>query len=323
MKLIDKLNVLRNAGGKARTVGLTDATIERFAARFPELGAAIDDAHARFAQLQAEFPDIVAMDEAQQLLAVQEGFVNFYADDNVNPYVAIAARGPWLVTLKGAAAALQTGKATEVLQPVAESVRAQTGIAFITVMAPDGTRFTHTDPRQIGGHYLGTMEPALNGQTFTEFYTGTLGPSVRTIAPVRDGAGRVVGLVAAGITETTLTAQWRHQIPVIAAISLAALALSLAGTWLIRRRLLRQTHGLRPDQLRVMYEHHDAVLHSVSEGLIVLDRDGVALANDEARRLAWMRSPNDALGGVPATLILSAQGLVAAVAYLDAMRAPL
>jgi sensor histidine kinase regulating citrate/malate metabolism len=34
-----------------------------------------------------------------------------------------------------------------------------------------------------------------------------------------------------------------------------------------------------------MYEHHDAILHSVSEGLIVLDRSGVALVNDEARRL--------------------------------------
>lgn len=34
-----------------------------------------------------------------------------------------------------------------------------------------------------------------------------------------------------------------------------------------------------------MYDHHDAILHSVSEGLIVLDRDGVALVNDEARRL--------------------------------------
>ena len=28
--------------------------------------------------------------------------MNFYADDAVNPYVAIAARGPWVVTLKGA-----------------------------------------------------------------------------------------------------------------------------------------------------------------------------------------------------------------------------
>jgi sensor histidine kinase regulating citrate/malate metabolism len=48
---------------------------------------------------------------------------------------------------------------------------------------------------------------------------------------------------------------------------------------------LRQTHGLRPDELRVMYEHHDAILHSVSEGLIVLDADRVVLVNDEARRL--------------------------------------
>jgi hypothetical protein len=34
--------------------------------------------------------------------AVQAGFVNFYADDAANPYVALAARGPWIVTLKGA-----------------------------------------------------------------------------------------------------------------------------------------------------------------------------------------------------------------------------
>ncbi len=57
-------------------------------------------------------------------------------------------------------------------------------------MSPDGTRFTHTDPRQIGGHYLGSIEPALRGETFTEVYTGTLGPSIRTIVPVRDGSGR-------------------------------------------------------------------------------------------------------------------------------------
>ena len=84
------------------------------------------------------------------------------------------------------AAAIQSGKATEILQPVTEAVRSHTDIAFITIMSPDGTRFTHTDPQQIGGHYLGTVEPALRGETFTEVYTGTLGPSIRTIVPVRD-----------------------------------------------------------------------------------------------------------------------------------------
>ena len=183
------------------------------------------------------------------------------------------------------AAAIESGTATKVLQPVTEAVRTETGIAFITIMAPDGIRFTHTDPSQIGGHYLGTVEPALRGDTFSEVYTGTLGPSVRAIAPVRGRDGRIVGLVSAGITQQTLGQRWRAQIPVIVAVTAAALGISLIGVWAIRRRLLRQTRGLRPDELRVMYDHHDAILHSVSEGLIVLDRDGVALVNDEARRL--------------------------------------
>jgi sensor histidine kinase regulating citrate/malate metabolism len=184
------------------------------------------------------------------------------------------------------AQAIESGRATEVLQPVTEAVRSQTtDVAFITIMAPDRTRFTHTDPQQIGGQYIGTVEPALRGQTFTEVYTGTLGPSIRAVAPVRNADGRIVGLVSAGILQTSLADRWRSQWPTITAVSLAALAVSLVGVWLIRRRLLRQTHGLRPDELRVMYEHHDAILHSVSEGLIVIDRDGVALVNDEARRL--------------------------------------
>ena len=181
--------------------------------------------------------------------------------------------------------AIESGRATEIVQPVTEAVRTNTDIAFITIMSPDGTRFTHTDPSQIGGHYLGTIEPALRGETFAEVYTGTLGPSIRAIVPVRDAAGRVIGLVSAGITQQTLAQRWRDQWPMIASVGLGALTLSMVGVWAIRRRLLRQTHGLRPDELRVMYEHHDAILHSVSEGLIVLDRDRVVLVNDEARRL--------------------------------------
>jgi sensor histidine kinase regulating citrate/malate metabolism len=92
-------------------------------------------------------------------------------------------------------------------------------------------------------------------------------------------------LVSAGITQQTLFSRWQHQWPKILLIAVGALMVSLIGVWAIRRRLLRQTHGLAPTELQVMYEHHDAILHSVSEGLIVLDRNGVALANDEARRL--------------------------------------
>ncbi|WP_066905558.1 sensor histidine kinase [Millisia brevis] len=181
--------------------------------------------------------------------------------------------------------ALLSDDPTARLQSVTEGVRAVTGAAFITIMSPDGTRFTHTDPAQIGGDYLGSRDEALAGGTYTEVYTGTLGPSIRTIAPVVDDRGDVVGLVAAGFTLDSLTASWQRQLPIVGGIAVTALAFSFTGLWLLRRRLLRQTGGLAPDELRVMYEHHDAVLHAVSEGLVVVERGRPVLVNDEARRL--------------------------------------
>jgi sensor histidine kinase regulating citrate/malate metabolism len=79
---------------------------------------------------------------------------------------------------------------TAVLQPYVERIRTRTGTSFITIMAPDRTRFTHPDPAEIGRPFIGTIAPALEGHTFTETYTGTLGPSVRTTGPVIDGRGR-------------------------------------------------------------------------------------------------------------------------------------
>ena len=43
---------------------------------------------------------------------------------------------------------------------------------------------------------------------------------------------------------------------------------------------------------------------------------------DPAQRKAWLQSHNRGLNGKPTELIQSAAGLVAVVAYLDAMRAP-
>jgi sensor histidine kinase regulating citrate/malate metabolism len=196
--------------------------------------------------------------------------------------VAIASA---LAAAPSTATALQSGQPTAALQPVTERVRHDTQIAFITIMAPDGTRYTHTDPTLIGQKYLGTTEPALRGETFTEVFTGTLGPSIRAVAPVYASDGRIVGLVSAGITQQTLAENWYAQLPLILLVAATTVVAAVVGMWLVRRRLLRQTGGMSPRELRVMYEHHDAVLHSISEGLVVVENERAVLINDEARRL--------------------------------------
>jgi acetylornithine/succinyldiaminopimelate/putrescine aminotransferase len=97
MDLFEKLRALRT-DGKRRTDGLSDAQIAKFA-RDPLLLGAVDDAVAARARIAAELPDLLALD---QVRLIQEGFINFYQDDAVNPYVAIAGRGPWVVTSLGA-----------------------------------------------------------------------------------------------------------------------------------------------------------------------------------------------------------------------------
>ena len=102
MSLLDRLAPLRAHTGVRRTTGLDDATVLRFAVSHPELVEAIEAAAADHARVRAEFPELLDLDEAEQARAVQAGYVNFYSDDTVNPYVALTARGPWVVTLNGA-----------------------------------------------------------------------------------------------------------------------------------------------------------------------------------------------------------------------------
>ena len=191
----------------------------------------------------------------------------------------------------GVVDALAEPDPTVLLQPRAEAAREATDVDFLVVMNTDGIRYTHPNPEQIGKHFVGTIAPAVAGGTVRETYTGTLGPSVRAVVPVTDDDGRVVGLVAAGVTLASVGGVVDHQLPMLLASAAAALALATGGTALVSRRLLRQTHGLGPAEMTRMYEHHDAVLHAVREGVLILDGQGrLALANDEARRLLGLGS---------------------------------
>ncbi|HEY0199351.1 MAG TPA: aminotransferase class III-fold pyridoxal phosphate-dependent enzyme [Rhodanobacter sp.] len=101
MGVINQLRELREFGGKPRTTGLDDASIERMAANDPLLVQAIAEAVTRHRELRTGMADFLKLDEADQLSQAQAGFVNFYPDDAINPYLPATARGPWVITLKG------------------------------------------------------------------------------------------------------------------------------------------------------------------------------------------------------------------------------
>ncbi|GAA3390766.1 sensor histidine kinase [Streptomyces roseoviridis] len=210
-------------------------------------------------------------------------------------------------------AAARSADPTAALQPYAEALRRRSGVTFVVIMAPDGTRWTHPEPEQIGRTYLGHIGPAVRGETFSEIHMGVLGPSVRTVAPVVDPhhRGRVIALVSAGITIEKISEQVREQVTALLGMAGAALALGGAGTYVINARLRRHTKGMNATELSRLHDYHEAALHAVREGLVMLDgQRRIALINDGARELLGLAGADgdDVVGrpaadlGLPASL---------------------
>ncbi|MGW6915952.1 SpoIIE family protein phosphatase [Kitasatospora sp. NPDC054939] len=195
----------------------------------------------------------------------------------------------------GLVSTLEGPDPTAVLQPLTEAAREDAKVDFIVVTDRNGIRYTHPQPEQIGKQFVGTIGPSLEGQVTIEHVNGPLGEEYQVVVPVEDPGGAVVGIVSSGMKVDNVSSAFNRQLPVVLGAGAVALGLATTGTALVGRRLLRQTHGLGPEEMTRMYEHHDAVLHAVREGVAIVGGDGrVMLANDEARRLLDL--PPDAEG---------------------------
>lgn len=182
--------------------------------------------------------------------------------------------------------AAATPDPSTLLQPYARDVTTATHVDFVTIMAPDRTRWTHPRDEELGRPYIGSIDTALRGQPFTEVTAGTLGPSVRTIVPVKDSAGTVKALVAVGVTVRSVDIAFAGRLPVLLAVGIALLVGGSLASWLLGRYLRRVTRGWGPEQLAQLFAYYESVLHSVREGLILIDaRKRVVMYNDQAAEL--------------------------------------
>lgn len=137
--------------------------------------------------------------------------------------------------------------ATALLQPVATAVVADAPVDFVTIMDADGIRVTHPDPDEIGRPYLGTVPDS--PRLLTEEFTGTLGPSLRTIVPV-ESAGRLVGWVAVGVTVETVSAALVPRLLAALGIGAALVVAGVAGALFARRFTRRVAGDLPAGQIR-------------------------------------------------------------------------
>jgi two-component system CitB family sensor kinase len=174
----------------------------------------------------------------------------------------------------------------QVIDPIAERVRRATGASFVVVTNRSGIRYSHPVKSEIGQRVSTDPGPALRGHEFVGVQTGTLGRSVRAKVPLRDGRGRIIGIVSVGVLERTVSARLRADLPVILIPPALGLLLGAIGSFLLARHVKRQTFGLEPDEIGRLLEQREAMLHGIREGAVGIDAAArITLLNDEAARL--------------------------------------
>lgn len=202
------------------------------------------------------------------------------AVDHARGVTATLATSPWVLE------AVRSPDPGAELGPAIEAARLAAGVDFVVVMSPDGVRYTHPDPTQIGGIFIGDITGARQGKTTVEDAVGTLGPSVRVVSPIVDEQGEIVALVSTGVALRTVTSRVTETLVHLGIIAAIVAVIAVIGTVLIAGSVRRATFGLGPQGLAKLHSFHDAVLHSMRAGLVLLDCSArVVLANDEARRL--------------------------------------
>src|SRR5712692_7507919 len=174
---------------------------------------------------------------------------------------------------------------------MAERIRHATGASFVVVANLQGIRYSHPDPAKIGKKLSTDPSIPLTGGTYVGVQTGSLGKSVRAKVPIYGVGGEVIGLVSVGLLEKRVTAHLISDLPVILIPPALGLLLGVAGSFLLARRIKRQTFGLEPDEIATLLEHREAMLHGIREGAVAVDTRGhVTLVNDEAKRLLGLDS---------------------------------
>ena len=105
-------------------------------------------------------------------------------------------------------AALTRPDGAKVIDPIAERIRRATGASFVVVANRRGIRMSHPNPKLVGKSLL--HDPGENpaaifaGKAFVGEQRGSLGWSMRAKVPVRNAAGRVIGLVSVGVLERAI-----------------------------------------------------------------------------------------------------------------------
>ncbi|WSQ13925.1 ATP-binding protein [Streptomyces sp. NBC_01231] len=177
----------------------------------------------------------------------------------------------------------------EALAPLVNSTQTQSGVTSVTVADADGRIVSSTNPTALGDR-MPLGEGAAEGRGWSGSLTldasRELVAQVPVLGATKENLGQHLGTVMIGEADPTVWQRLSGASSYLLAYLGIASGLGLVGSWLLARRVKRQTLGLEPREIAGLAEHREAMLYGLAEGVISLDpQHRLTLVNDMGRRL--------------------------------------
>ena len=176
--------------------------------------------------------------------------------------------------------------AAQILAPDVDRAVALSGAGVAEIADPAGVVRVSSDPSRIGR----TLDMTDSGAPRGRAWFGDLDiDGVHSLAgqvPINDINGVVLAVVSVSerypsVWQLLSGAGER----LLVYLGLGA-ALGTMASWLLSRRIKRQTRGLEIAEIASLAEHREALLHSIREGVVAVNNDGViTVLNDSAQAL--------------------------------------
>ncbi len=165
-----------------------------------------------------------------------------------------------------------------------EAIRIKTKVEFIVVMNMKGIRYSHPIKRKIGKKFEGGDEKRVltTGEAYVSEAEGSLGPSLRVFTPIfKDG--KQIGAVAVGNPLNQVYNEIYLKIDEFIPFIILGLFLGVIAATLLSSNIKKSIFGLEPKEIAWILKEKEAVLESVKEGILAVDKKGrVTLFNKAA-----------------------------------------
>ncbi|MFB9147853.1 ATP-binding protein [Halomonas alkalicola] len=185
------------------------------------------------------------------------------------------------------------------IQPIAERIRRDTGARYVVVGNAEGIRYSHPLPDRIGLPMVGgdNDRALIGGESYVSEAEGSLGEAMRGKTPVFDAEGNIIGIISVGFMLDRVALDVGRHTSLGWWLVAAMIALGFAGAYGLSHHLKRVILGLEPHEIARLAMEKEAILQSIHEGILAVNREGeITLVNQQARRFLGLPEAREVLG---------------------------